>query len=324
MNFKNLKFAFFLIIGIFIFKWVYDFFAGPESINLIILNKDKIFLLVLAHLPTLYFDSLTWIVLLGKEKLSLTWAVIITWIAQASGKFLPTGNITGEFVRVYLGIKKGLTNHESTSSVFADLIIATFSLFLISFLSFIFVISKNTDLQNFNYYLHLVISLILIFSASFLFYWLIRSRILKVLLKKSKNFNKFKFKKSLSFSIIKTDLSLYFLSRKQKVIFKAIILRSLGWLAGAFEIYIFLWIIGIEASVMDVIIIESFSGIIRAIAFFMPAGLGVQELSFVIIGEFVGYSGSISFAIALGRRIRELLVGIPAIISWMIIFKSKN
>ena len=308
MNFKNLKFAFFLIIGIFIFKWVYDFFAGPESINLIILNKDKIFLLVLAHLPTLYFDSLTWIVLLGKEKLSLTWAVIITWIAQASGKFLPTGNITGEFVRVYLGIKKGLTNHESTSSVFADLIIATFSLFLISFLSFIFVISKNTDLQNFNYYLHLVISLILIFSASFLFYWLIRSRILKVLLKKSKNFNKFKFKKSLSFSIIKTDLSLYFLSRKQKVIFKAIILRSLGWLAGAFEIYIFLWIIGIEASVMDVIIIESFSGIIRALAFFMPAGLGVQELSFVIIGEFVGYSGSISFAIALGRRIRELLV----------------
>ena len=122
MNFKNLKFAFFLILGIFIFKWVYDFFAGPESINLIISNKDRILLLILAHIPTLYFDSLTWIVLLGKDKLSVTWAIIITWIAQTSGKFFPTGNVTGEFVRIYLAIKKGLSPHEASSTVFADLI----------------------------------------------------------------------------------------------------------------------------------------------------------------------------------------------------------
>ena len=36
------------------------------------------------------------------------WSFIITWIAQTSGKFFPTGNVTGEFVRIYLGIKKGI------------------------------------------------------------------------------------------------------------------------------------------------------------------------------------------------------------------------
>ena len=55
---------------------------------------------------------------------------------QTSGKFFPTGNVTGEFVRIYLGIKKGLSPHEASSTVFADLILATFSLFIIGLFSF--------------------------------------------------------------------------------------------------------------------------------------------------------------------------------------------
>ena len=70
---------------------------------------------------------------------------------------------------------------------------------------------------------------------------------------------------------------------------------------------------------LDVIVIESFSGIIRAVAFFIPAGIGVQELAFVIVGDFVGLGFETSFSIALGRRVREILVGLPAIISWFFI-----
>ena len=46
-------------------------------------------------------------------------------------------------------------------------------------------------------------------------------------------------------------------------------------------------------------------------------------LAFVVIGEFVGYSGIVSFSIAIGRRLREILVGIPAIVVWYVSFKSK-
>ena len=133
---KNIKFIIFLFLGIFLFKWVYDFFGGPEALDLINKKKDKLYLLVLAHIPTLYFDSLTWFVLLKKRSLSFFWSFIITWIAQTSGKFFPTGNVTGEFVRIYLGVKKGLSSHEASSTVFADLILATFSLFIIGLFSF--------------------------------------------------------------------------------------------------------------------------------------------------------------------------------------------
>ena len=101
---------------------------------------------------------------------------------------------------------------------------------------------------------------------------------------------------------------------------KALFFRLIGWIAGAFEIYIFLLIMDVNVSILDVILIESFTGIIRAIAFFVPAGIGVQELAFVAIGSYVGLTPSVSFSIAIGRRVREFLVGVPAIVAWLGIF----
>ena len=58
------------------------------------------------------------------------------------------------------------------------------------------------------------------------------------------------------------------------------------------------------------LLLLNLSGIIRAVAFFIPAGIGVQELAFVIVGGFVGLNSETSFSIALGRRVREILVGL--------------
>ena len=48
--------------------------------------------------------------------------------------------------------------------------------------------------------------------------------------------------------------------------------------------YFFL-IIGVKVDIFDVIIIESFAGVMRAVAFFIPAGLGVQEFAFIVVGN---------------------------------------
>ena len=78
----------------------------------------------------------------------------------------------------------------------------------------------------------------------------------------------------------------------------------------------------LEVSLVDVILIESFTGIIRSIAFFIPAGLGIQELAFILIGNYVGLGDSISFSMAIGRRIREVAVGLPAVFTWFILFRK--
>ena len=321
MNIKYIKVFLFFLIGIFLFKWVYEFFGSKESLELIIENKYKLFFIILIHIPTLFFDSMAWKVFIKNENFSILWSFIITWVSQASGKFFPTGTVTGEFIRIYLGTKKGLSFHESSSTVFADLVIATFSLFLIASLSFLIVLSNNVIFfQNDNSF-YIVISLLILLSGCVFFYFFINRRLLRFFLNVKNPLN-FKLKRNNIKLLLKVDYSLFKISSNKLNIFKATITRLLGWISGALEIYVFLMIINVEVSFVDVILIEAFTGLIRSVVFFIPAGLGVQELAFVIIGSHVGLSDSVSFSMAIGRRIREIGVGLPAILTWFFVFEG--
>ncbi len=315
----KIRFFFFFILGIFLFHWVYKFFAGQQAMQLILDNKYKLFLLIFAHIPTLYFDTLAWLVLMCRNKLSINSGLIITWISQTSSKFLPTGSITGEIVRFYLAKKSGQNFSEASSTVLMDLFIATFSLFLIGLSAFIFIINAH-ELKTYGS-LYLFFSLFLILLGCFFFFLIIRKRIISKLIRKIPRLDLFR--KLKVQGILRLDFALFRLSFQKTRLFKALLFRLLGWIAGAFEIYVFLWIIGIDAKILDVVLIESVTAIIRSLVFFVPAGLGVQELAFVMIGEFVGYSGFVSFSIAMGRRLREIMVGIPAILAWFLLFKKK-
>ena len=316
----KLRFFIFLILGIFLFHWVYKFFAGPQSLQLILDNKFKLFLLIIAYVPTLYFDTLAWLVLMYRNKLSIITGLIITWISQTSSKFFPTGNITGEIVRFYLAKKSGQKFSEASSTVLMDLFIATFSLFIIGLVAFIFIV----NIQEFVFYeksLYLILSILLICFGTIGFFLIIRNRIISKLIRK---FPRIKYiKTNKIYGLIRLDYAMYRLSYQKQILFKAIIYRLLGWVGGAFEIYIFLWIIGVDAKITDVILMESVTAIIRSAAFFIPAGIGVQEFAFVMIGEFVGFSSVVSFSIAIGRRLREIMVGIPAILTWFLFFNKK-
>ena len=265
---SKIKFLVLLFLGILVFNWVYEVFSGEKAINIIIENKNLLYLLIIAHIPTLYFDAMTWVILSKNPKLSLLWSFIIVWISQATGKFFPTGNITGEFVRIYLAVKKGLSTAEATSTVFIDLVIATFSLFLIAIMSFIYFLFGSNDDLLIKHVIYLSLSLLLIFISCVIFYFFISKRILKFLIKKTPSFFGYKISSQKIFSIIRVDRALYQAIKKKTILIKALIFRILGWLGGAFEIYVFLWIIGYDPNIIDVIVIESFSGIIRAVAFF--------------------------------------------------------
>ena len=159
--------------------------------------------------------------------------------------------------------------------------------------------------------------------ACTLFIIIIRKRIISLFVKAiSKRFSSRINNKNIK-ALYNLDAALYELSFNKKNLIKALFYRLLGWVSGALEIYVFLWIIGIDAKLSDVILIETFTAIIRSLAFFIPAGIGVQEFAFVIIGEFLGFSGIISFSVAIGRRLREILVGVPAIFAWIIFFRDK-
>ena len=97
---------------------------------------------------------------------------------------------------------------------------------------------------------------------------------------------------------------------------QATLLHGAGWLLGAAEIWIVLACIGIEASLTEVLVLESLSQAIKSAAFPVPSGLGVQEGGFVFVGALFGLDAGIAIALSLAKRVPDVVLGLPSLLVW--------
>jgi putative membrane protein len=102
---------------------------------------------------------------------------------------------------------------------------------------------------------------------------------------------------------------------------RAVLLSTLGWqlaglIAGTAEVWFALMRLGHPVTLGQALAIESLTHAARQVAFFVPVGLGVQEAAVLLLGEVLGVSPPVSLSLALVKRARELLFGVPALLSW--------
>ena len=90
-------------------------------------------------------------------------------------------------------------------------------------------------------------------------------------------------------------------------------------LAKAGEIWLALWLMGHPVSLVEALILESLTQAVRAAAFMVPGGVGVQEGGLVLIGSVLGLSPGLSLALSLAKRFRELILGLPGLIGWQLL-----
>jgi hypothetical protein len=62
--------------------------------------------------------------------------------------------------------------------------------------------------------------------------------------------------------------------------------------------------------------IESLTQVTRHATFIIPAGIGVQEAAVLLFGYMAGVNGDLALSLALVKRMREILFGVPALLSW--------
>jgi putative membrane protein len=89
-----------------------------------------------------------------------------------------------------------------------------------------------------------------------------------------------------------------------------------GFILGAFETWLALALLGHEVGAATAIAIEALTQALRNLAFVVPAGLGVQEAGLVVFGGMAGIGTDVSISLSLAKRMRELLFGVPALLSW--------
>jgi len=88
------------------------------------------------------------------------------------------------------------------------------------------------------------------------------------------------------------------------------------FLTTSLEIWVAIYFLGARLSFMDAVMLESLIQAASSAAFFVPAGLGVQEGSFIVVGAALGLDPTTCLALAGSRRIRDLLVFLPGLLAW--------
>ena len=95
-------------------------------------------------------------------------------------------------------------------------------------------------------------------------------------------------------------------------------LQLLAFLSASFEVWFALRLFGHPVDVRAAVMLESMTQAMRHVAFVVPAGLGVQEAGFVLFGHALGISSELALAVSMAKRMREVLCGVPALLSWQL------
>lgn len=99
------------------------------------------------------------------------------------------------------------------------------------------------------------------------------------------------------------------------------LLRALGWqllsyLACSFETWYALRLLGHPVDVPTTIAIEALTQASRQASALVPAGLGVQEAATILFAHLAGVDAALALSLALTKRLREIMLGGPALLSW--------
>jgi putative membrane protein len=105
------------------------------------------------------------------------------------------------------------------------------------------------------------------------------------------------------------------LSRGRSLVLAGL-LQLIAFFSASFEIWFALRLFGHPLDASAAIMLESMTQAMRHLAFVVPAGLGVQEAMFVLFGHVLGISSELALAVSMAKRLREVLCGVPALISW--------
>ena len=111
-------------------------------------------------------------------------------------------------------------------------------------------------------------------------------------------------------------VALYAVPRK---IGQSFALHLISWLLGGFEVMLALHLVGVSVDLREGLIIESLGQAFRAIGFAIPGALGVQEAGFIIVCGLFGISPQAAIELSVLKRIREVALGIPALIVWQVV-----
>ena len=92
--------------------------------------------------------------------------------------------------------------------------------------------------------------------------------------------------------------------------------HTVSWLLGGIEVCLALHLLGTDVGIGEGLVIEALGQALKAAGFAVPGALGVAEGGYVVVCHLFGLSPELALALGLVKRLREVVLGVPALFAW--------
>ncbi|MDA8166046.1 MAG: flippase-like domain-containing protein [Desulfobacteraceae bacterium] len=237
------------------------------------------------------------------------------WICDAVNFLLPAAQLGGDLVRARLLAWRGIPASQVGASVVVDIVTGVATEILFALLGVFFLIRY----EGFSRTTMVVAASMLLFIVLVATFFLMQ------------HFGLFRRVTRLASSLVRVgnwdalignaaalDDAITATYRRRRELFHSSLWRLLGWFLGVVEVWLALHFLGHPVGVGQAVMLESLGQAIRHAFFVVPGALGVQEAGFILLGTVVGIRPEIGLSISLIKRVREILIGLPALLLWQL------
>jgi len=246
------------------------------------------------------------------ERPSLRALTFATWVRESVNGLLPVARIGGELAAFRIVRRAGVGRAEAAASLIADMALSLLSQTVFALAGFMLLIVQG---RASALTINIVAGVALLIPASVIFMLAQRASALSALTQVLNRLALGRLK-DLVAETLRIDDALAALYARRRDVAACFAWQLAAWIAGAGEIWLALYFLGHERSVLDAFVIEALIQAISSAAFVVPGALGVQEGAFLLIGAALGIDGPTALALASARRIRDIVVFFPGLVAW--------
>lgn len=298
-----------LVLAILLF--LHEDFAG--IVDLLRDAGPGLILVALVHVVPMTLNARAWQRLLpGPKRASLrimTWA---TWVRESVNGLLPVGRIGGEIVAYRILRRSVMRGTDAAASLVADMALSILSQsgFTLLGLGLLLVLGRAAIAST-----QLVAAAAVMISLGIAFCVAQRAGTLGAVIRVLNRLLAGRLRAATAKSL-QLDDAIRSIYERRSDVGACCAWQLAGWVAGAGEIWLALYVLGQQRSVLDAVVIEALIQAIASAAFIVPGALGVQEGGFLLLGAVLGIDGTTALALATTRRLRDVIVFFPGLIAW--------
>jgi putative membrane protein len=259
--------------------------------------------------------AIGWLALLGPDEAArragLGYFYWATAVRDAVDRLLPVASVGGSLVGVRILRWRGIAAAPAAASVIIEIVLTLVVVYLFTAIGLMLLAEYGTHSHEFR---RVLTVFLLSLPVPVVVLTLLRNG--SVLERLKAFMHGIAGESAVSKGTASLDEEIRACLRRRRGLLIAGALQLVALLSGSLEIWFALRLfehpIGIDAA----LVLESMTQAVRHIAFIVPAGLGVQEAGLIVFGHVVGIGSEMALAVAMVKRMREVVWGIPFLLSW--------